>query len=347
MSYYLRNGSYYVVYRPDGRYGRVIHSKCPPGVTEEQAKAIDESFKAVNRQRRKEMTPQVEGDTISELWPQYEAWTRLDRKHSTQVDIEIAGLHICRILGAYAVKHLNHAHITLFKTVRLRDPGRSKGSRISNRTVNKELSWFSGFLHYLRKNAIEVPRIEIEMLKYHAPVPVILTPQEALGIINNLPYPEYKGFVACLYFLGLRLSEVRRLKKGDMQDGLLYVHDTKSGVPKIMAMPEILKAILSELPPSDSPFLFPSRLGTGPIIDIRGALKRAAKGITTKKVGPHLMRHSITSHLNELGVNTANLMSFLGHSQLNTTQRYIQHLSSSKQNIADTTDGLFANDFTP
>lgn len=349
MSYYLRKGIWYVVTRPQGRYGHVKHLRLPESSTEEDAKRIDLTLKAAIREKRKSSskTKIIDKGTIKDLWSEYHRYIMLHRKQRTAADVEDTGKHIIKILGNINVADLNQYHITLFKELRKKDKGRDRKSTISNRTINKNLAWLSGFLKWCRKyTEIEIPDIEIENLPAERPIPVILSMQECKDILNNLAYP-YKGFVACLYLLGLRLSEVQRLRKEDfdMNNNVVYIKKTKSGLPKVLGIPDWLKTVLQEAPVNEitrnSPYMFPSKVTGGVIYNIRHALRKACeKANVTKKVYPHLFRHSIASHLLELNYSTRAIQSFLGHQQISQTEWYAQVGMNTKREIAFTLDNL-------
>lgn len=285
------------------------------------------------------------GATIKELYPYYLEYIHLHRKSNTHTDVKIAGGHIKRLIGDTKIEDINNIHINLYKKHRLNEPGLKKDSTISSRTINKELSWLSGFLRWCKKNTeLNVPKIEIERLPYKRPIPVILSIQECKAILNELK-PVYRGLVACLYLTGMRYNEAARLLKTDfdLDNSLVYVRDTKSGIPKVLGIPLWLKDLLEEISKENdkSIYMFPSRKTGMPIVNIKSALKNACKkaGIN-KHVYPHLFRHSIASHLLSLNYSTRIIQSFLGHSQISQTEWYTQVALQAKADIAFTLNSL-------
>ena len=65
---------------------------------------------------------------------------------------------------------------------------------------------------------------------------------------------------------------------------------------------------------------------------IRNILKRHEPHLK-KKVNPHLLRHSIASHLINKGMNIIQLSRFLGHYSVKSTERYYHYLKSDTINI--------------
>lgn len=70
------------------------------------------------------------------------------------------------------------------------------------------------------------------------------------------------------------------------------------------------------------------------------ALARAAKkaGIT-KDITPHLLRHSIATHMLAKGINLRTIQAMLGHAQVATTEWYTHVVTDD---IRDATKDLFA-----
>lgn len=145
------------------------------------------------------------------------------------------------------------------------------------------------------------------------------------------------------YRHGLRASEVVQLKLDQIKSGSLDIQRLKGSRHTIQALAghkgqplldEIkgLKLWLAERPRDSGDFLFPSGKG--------GALSRVQvfrlfrhyaqlANLPTNKQHPHLLKHSIASHLVRAGLGIAHVQIFLGHASLSSTQQYV-HLSESE-----------------
>jgi integrase len=168
-----------------------------------------------------------------------------------------------------------------------------------------------------------------------------LTPDETLTVLKVARGRATRDWAMVLlaYRHGLRASEVCGLKladvdlksgsisirrlKGSMQTAQpLYPH---RGQPLLDEM-SALRAWLKERPADGSDFLFTSQKG--------GKLDRTqffrvfqsvaeTAGLPTDKRHPHVLKHSLASHLVAGNVNLALIRQALGHRSINSTMQYI------------------------
>ena len=101
---------------------------------------------------------------------------------------------------------------------------------------------------------------------------------------------------------------------------------------------EAVKAVIKLRKPKPGKALFSVRKSGAPIQNIRKALERFCKAAkVTKKVNPHLFRHSIATHLMGADVNLRTIQQYLGHAQISTTEFYTHvamgHLRQAQKSI--------------
>lgn len=216
----------------------------------------------------------------------------------------------------------------------LRDTAGYKVNSIS-RNLSTLKSFFKFLVYELDFN--KNPAEKIRTPKNYVPLPQILDFNEASILLEEAKRQSLFYFVlfSLLYFTGSRITAARTLKKEnvDFKNNTLYFPYIKGGRDLVLPIHPKLLTILEQFMDKNkhdgSVYVFqsPKRLNY-PISasDIRIVLKKIAKlaGIS-KRVTPHIIRHSVATHLTLLGVEQAYIAAILGHVDLRSTKRY-QHL---------------------
>lgn len=149
-----------------------------------------------------------------------------------------------------------------------------------------------------------------------------------------------------LYSAGLRISELLELKPGDINESrsLIRVRQGKGKKDRYTLLSRPLMKKLTEYNRLYKPkvWLFEHRPGepfTESIVSKR--LKAAAReaGIT-KRIYPHLLRHSFATHLLEQGTDIKIVKELMGHNNIKTTERYVHIADTFKSNIKSPLDDL-------
>jgi len=322
MSVKYQKDHYVVDYRPDGRYGKRVRRHLPVTIqTDDEALLTERLIKESVTSRKKEDVP-LTNETVSELFIKYLDWYETNRSQTTYEDICFTRKYCDDILGKERAENININHLELYKRMR-----RASKRNPSNRTINKELAYISGFLNWAAKHGyITARQFRIEKLPYKRPIPVVLSVDEVFRIIAAAE-PFYRTFFIFLYSLALRKAEVRQLKWGDIDLEMKTVTvKQKGGSFKRLPMNELIFAGLLDMERGeDDTYVFENkRLKKGrPIQDVREAIQRAVKkaGID-KRVYPHLFRHSIATHLVAKNVNMRVIQKYLGHTSISTTEFY-------------------------
>lgn len=322
-----KNGRFVVDYYPQGRKGKRVRITLPESIkTFKEAQLIEKEL----RSSKDILMCDVKANaTVSELFQHYLSWYELHRAPTTYRDIEsVYRNHINRLLGTYPAESINENHIDIYKRLRIKEGA-------SNRTITKELHYFSGFLRYCEKHKYITPRsFKIERLPYTRPIPLVLTFNEAVRLINAAE-GIYKPFLLMLFSLGLRFSEARLLKWTDIDFENNTIKITGKGSKiNILPITDWLKKELMELKKTArSTWVFPSSRAKGqPIRDIRKAIARAKeKAGIEKHIYPHLLRHSMATHLLARNINLRTIQEILGHSQISTTEFYTQVATDIKR----------------
>jgi len=188
-------------------------------------------------------------------------------------------------------------------------------------------------------------KLKIQTIKRNKTLPEILTFEEIKKLIENSKNIKHKLIIKLLYGCGLRVSEVVNLKKEDINfnEGLIHIKIAKGKKDRFIKIPDsIVEELINYYKLNESEILFSSnRGGKLTTATIQAILKNSAKKAKLKKrVYPHLLRHSFTTHLLEQGTDLRIIQKLLGHSDIKTTQIYTQISQASIKNIKSPLDSL-------
>lgn len=329
---------------PEGRKGKRVRRPVPDGIQDiEAARAYDENLRAATLEGRKpgDVKKNLTAATVSDLFSDYLSWYKDRRAKLSHKDVEsVYENHLKDELGDVPVLALNRHHFTMYQHTR-------KASSVSNRTINKELDYFRGFMSWCRKEkGMEVRKFEYDQLPYSRPLPIVLSPGEVLSIVGAAE-PFYAAFFIFLYSLGLRKSEAQGMKWEDVDFANAQIRVIqKGGSYKMLPLNDWAEAALRELQSKiegeikPGHYVFASkRSGGKPIQNVRRAIDRACeKAGVTKHVHNHLFRHSIATHFMAGGINLRMIQKFLGHADRSATEFYT-HVSLD--HLRGATKGFF------
>jgi integrase/recombinase XerC len=223
------------------------------------------------------------------------------------------------------------------------------GRNLKKNTIIRKVSAVRSFINYLYENKIikSNPFETISVCKKERTLPYFLTEEEIEILIKeNTPWkvlskePNYNfafrdyALLMLLYSSGLRRSEAVGLNVGDVDfiSGFVRVYG-KGRKERIVPVGEnALKAIKNYL--DTRPDVVPSsplfvnrngeRLSSTSVFLILQKMAKRAR--FTRKIKPHMIRHSFATHLLNHGCDIRGVSQMLGHSDLSTTQIYT-HLS--------------------
>lgn len=199
-------------------------------------------------------------------------------------------------------------------------------------------STFNQALNALRFFFREVLKREwaIEEIRYQrAPrrLPVVLSGEEVLRILDATPRIRDRAILETAYSGGLRLGEVMRLKLSDIDSRRMTIRidQGKGRKDRYVMLSETLLETLRKYWRECRPrvFLFPGRKGPLSETIAQRAFDRARDVAGIKKqVSFHSLRHSFATHLVEKGTSVRTIQALLGHRSLQTTERYT-HLAGN------------------
>jgi len=199
------------------------------------------------------------------------------------------------------------------------------------------------FCKTLKRN---YPIEEVPYPKAGRKLPIILTQEEAVRLIDSASNLFHRAMLMTLYSTGMRRAELCHLKVEDIDSTRMIIHirhgkrNRDRDVPLSPKLLETLREYWRWMKPKT--YLFPGTKNgwraDKPITPkvLWEACREAAQAAgITKDVRPHLLRHSFATHQVENGADLPTVQLLLGHSDLKATSIYL-HLSERHLKAAGT-----------
>lgn len=161
-------------------------------------------------------------------------------------------------------------------------------------------------------------------------LPTVLSVEEVGVLLRAIEQPTYRAVATTIYSTGLRVTEVCLLETGDIdaRRGIIHVRHGKGRKERLVPLSRSLLTLLREhwrCQRPDAPYLFaaPVARGAARPQTVRRALTKAARAMgLTKRVTPHVLRHSFATHQLEAGTDVRVIQAVLGHDSIRSTTRY-------------------------
>ncbi|MDR3547868.1 MAG: tyrosine-type recombinase/integrase [Candidatus Pacebacteria bacterium] len=294
---------------------------------------------------------------IEPMKRQFLEYTEIERGRAVKT-IENYDRYLSRFFQYAAIRDTSEITEEKIRDFRLwlnRQPGSGTGS-MKRRTQNYYLIALRAFLKFLRKRDIQALSPEkIELAKLPERSLDLITPVELdrlLGSANGTDEKSLrdKAILELLFSTGLRVSELCALDsdidltrdelsvrgKGDKVRVVFLSNAAREAVATYLkARKDMEEALFVNIPlqsqvkkgaESSAPAAksasrrSPTRLTTR---SVERMIKiYAAKAGITKKVTPHVLRHSFATDLLSNGADIRSVQQLLGHASINTTQTY-------------------------
>jgi len=176
-------------------------------------------------------------------------------------------------------------------------------------------------------------------------MPVVLSKEEILQMINVTKNPKHKLLLMLMYGSGLRVGEAikARIEDFNIENNILIVKDGKGSKDRAVNLSEKFILNFARLVNGKKEgYLFESSQKPNSHISSRTAqliVKNALKNAKiSKNAHPHTLRTSYATHLIETGTDIAYVQRLLGHSSIKTTQTYLRLSNSSIRSIKSPLD---------
>ena len=204
------------------------------------------------------------------------------------------------------------------------------------------INCFLSAVQFLYTVTLDMPWTKSQFARMKVPekLPVVLSEEEVLAFFQHVGILKHRAVLMLCYGSGLRIAEAVSLKLEniDSKRMLIHVQHGKGAKDRYTVLSHRLLILLREYYKIQQPadWFFPgTKAGTHiQPATIQEMCRDAAQlaGIT-KRVTPHVLRHSFATHLLESGTDTRAIQVMLGHSRIDTTARYT---SVSPQTISRT-----------
>ncbi|MBI2045928.1 MAG: tyrosine-type recombinase/integrase [Parcubacteria group bacterium] len=220
----------------------------------------------------------------------------------------------------------------------------SKEGTLKKKTQNYYLIALRAFLKYLHKRGIAtLPPDRIELAKVSERSIDLISPEELERLMqapkeNELASLRDKALLELLFSTGLRVSELCSLSRDlDISKDEFSVRGKGEKVRVVFLSPsarEALKKYLAKRTDTDDALFVQLGNPTSKLLSSRDSLRLTPRSVErivknyaikagiSKKVTPHIIRHSFATDLLQNGADIRSVQAMLGHANINTTQIY-------------------------
>ncbi len=218
-------------------------------------------------------------------------------------------------------------------------------------TISRHLASIRLFYQFLLKNKIvkEDPTKGIMSPKIEKKAPNILSSQEVSLLLEqpngeDLKSIRDKAMLEIAYATGMRVTEIISLNVEDVDLLTSSVTCKNENKQRIIPLGKLSLKALEEYIKTARPNLIKEDEEKALFVNING--KRLTRqgfwkiikfykeqAHITKEITPHVLRHSFATHLLQNGADLKSIQTMLGHSDISSTQVYMQFQDDSIKNI--------------
>jgi integrase/recombinase XerD len=219
---------------------------------------------------------------------------------------------------------------------------RARSRKLS--TIKSFYAWAHTALHWPNPAlTIPFPRLEKKLPNYLNEFQIDLL-FKAVHDDQSTKASRNSMIVYILYATGIRVSELTRLKRTDIDMVERFIKITAKGSKeRLVPFPQALLAPLNtymQTLPAHSEYLFPVKYGKTIKPLSRQSCWLLIKTLCCQAgikhpVSPHMLRHSLATHLLQKGAHLRALQLLLGHESINTVEVYTHVETKSIRKIYD------------
>ncbi|MFD0681430.1 MULTISPECIES: tyrosine-type recombinase/integrase [unclassified Paenibacillus] len=193
-------------------------------------------------------------------------------------------------------------------------------------------------------SCVSTPRITVNSGNHY------LTKQEVGHLLDQLKKQRFRDYLIGLTFvlMGLRVSELSSMEWGHFATDVtetsvwLTIMDGKGGKKRTIKVPQQLSELFMEYAKSRDTSSEDQRVFLLSSRQVERVIQKASKQCNLgKKFTPHWLRHTNATLALLYGASLQQVQQNLGHSHINTTQRYLHTVEQLKKAAPDfVQDGL-------
>lgn len=218
-------------------------------------------------------------------------------------------------------------------------------------TISRSLASIRSFYQYLIrvKKIKKDPTMTIESPKINKRTPNILTSKEVELLLDQPKDIDLKGtrdkaMLEFAYATGMRVTEIISLDIDDINFEEGYVNCRHANKPRIIPLGKLSLKALKEYTEQARNILIKDDNEKALFVNVNGQrLTRQGfwkivkyykeQAHITKDITPHVLRHSFATHLLQNGADLKAIQTMLGHSDISSTQVYMQFQDSGLKDI--------------
>ena len=218
-------------------------------------------------------------------------------------------------------------------------------------TISRNLATIRSFYQFLLRNKKikKDPTIGIQSPKVEKKAPSILTAKEVELLLDQPKDIDLKGIrdkamLEFAYATGMRVTEIISLNISDVNSKESYVTCNTGFKKRTIPLGSISMKALNEYIEKSRPILIKDENTEALFVNVNG--KRLTRqgfwkivkfykeqAHIAKDITPHVLRHSFATHLLQNGAEIKAVQSMLGHSDISSTQVYMQFQKDSLKEI--------------
>ncbi|WP_444626616.1 tyrosine-type recombinase/integrase [Flavobacterium columnare] len=301
----------------------------------------------------------ITNESYKELLNSFANWLDiLGYAESTQKSLPSHLKEFFNYLEEYNINQINLINVQIIKDyyehLKTRD-NKTRDGGLSKAYLNKHIQALFKFNDYLKEHNAKPLPIHLKREEYNQRDSLqILTQDEIKALFKATEFSNEqerirkrdKVILVLLYSCGLRRNEVINLEIKDIlfDKERIYVRKGKNYKERYVPINDYNLKIIEEYIYDYRPAFYNYKQTENLLINYRGkplqgqslcnrlkilAEETQNKILIKKQITPHILRHSIATHLLEKGANIETISQFLGHSSLESTQIYT-HLLEDK-----------------